>query len=71
MKTEYIIKVGTKRFVKGYTKKHDLVTLTTDIEQAKGFRSERAVNKWCDEHVSLGQGLTWLDEITFLKFNHK
>jgi len=63
-----IIKVGADHFVKDYDAEKDVVTFTRKESEALSFKSDANVNHWLDQHVNMGQGLNWGQDIKLRKW---
>lgn len=50
-------------YVSGFNSRRERVNFTLDAARAKKFASTTAVNRWLDEHVNNGYGLSWGDGI--------
>lgn len=67
MSMKIIIKTS-KGYVAGVNHEHVCVVTTQELELAKKFKSDAEVNKWLDQYVNVGMGLSWTDDIKLLKF---
>lgn len=66
-----IIKVGKDHFVAGLVPAIPsglAVKFTRKEEEAQVFKSNAEVNRWLDQHVNVGEGLNWGQDIKLRKW---
>ena len=68
MKKGTILVKCTKGFVAGVNHEHVIVQFTQDEQLAKKFKSDAEVNRWLDNHVNVGMGMSWDMDVKLVKF---
>lgn len=53
----FFIKVNLDTYVAGFQSLYQIVQKTTDLSYAKGFRTEKAAQRFIDQYSDCGYGL--------------